>query len=125
MKFVYLVARREFAEHAKTKGFWIGILLMPLFLFLSIRAPIWLHEKGTPVRHFVLVDQSGEFAPVVDAALEWLHQTKVFDALKDYAVRQGLKIPEGATRSVESFSAQGGAGPLLEQLRSNLKPGAP
>ena len=30
MRYAFLVAWREFAENAKTKGFWIGILFMPV-----------------------------------------------------------------------------------------------
>jgi len=55
MKYAVLVARREYVENAKTKGFWIGMFLFPTILFLMIQVPIWLQEKATPVRYFALV----------------------------------------------------------------------
>ncbi len=131
MRFAYLVALREYAENARTKGFWLGIFLLPVILFLSIQAPIWLHEKGTPVRHFVLVDQSAVFDPVVEAALENLHQTKVLTAVKSYAhahATNGRGNPVGSLEeepngAVDSFLRQGGAAGFLQKL--SLKPGAP
>src|SRR5436309_10842312 len=87
MKYAFLVAWREFAENAKTKGFWIGIFIMPLMLSLSIQVPIWLEEKATPVRFFVLVDRSAKYEGAIEAALEKAHQQKVLGALNDYARR--------------------------------------
>jgi len=70
MKYAFLVAWREYAESAKAKGFWLSIFLMPLILLLSIEVPVWLEKKATPTRYYILVDQSGQFAPVIDAALQ-------------------------------------------------------
>jgi ABC-2 type transport system permease protein len=70
MRFVFLVAWREYVENAKTKGFWIGLCMLPLMIFISAKAAVLLGTKGTPVRHYVLVDQSGKFASIVEARLE-------------------------------------------------------
>ena len=37
MRCPLLIARREYVENARTKGFWIGIFMMPAILFLSIQ----------------------------------------------------------------------------------------
>ena len=37
MKYAALVARREYLENVKTKGFWIGIMAFPIFIFLMIQ----------------------------------------------------------------------------------------
>ena len=37
MKYIYLIAWREYAENARTKGFWLGLLLVPAIIFISIR----------------------------------------------------------------------------------------
>ena len=58
MRAAFLVALREYAENAKTKGFWIGIFMLPLLLTASIFFQEKL-EKATPTRNFVLVDRSG------------------------------------------------------------------
>ena len=85
MKYAWLVAWREYAENAKTKGFWLGMFLMPAILFLTAQVPIWLEQKATPIRYFVLVDQSGELAPLIEKHIEDVYQQKVLDALNDYA----------------------------------------
>jgi ABC-2 type transport system permease protein len=70
MKYAFLVAWREYAENAKTKGFWIGLFMFPVIIFASVNVSILLQTKGTPVRHYILVDQSGQFAAVVESRLE-------------------------------------------------------
>ena len=42
MRKIALVARREYMEHVRTKGFWIGVLAFPLILALSVVVPILL-----------------------------------------------------------------------------------
>jgi len=140
MKYALLVAWREFIEGAKAKGFWLGILMMPAMLFLSIQAPIWLEQKATPVRYYVLVDQSGSFAPVVEAALDKAYQRQVFESLNEYA-RKNAASPDSPAmagqapgpsdpeednpRSVENFISSGGKEQFLKQLQPRLKPNAP
>ena len=85
MRYAFLVAWREYAENARTKGFWIGLFLLPVILFLSGYVPVLLERKGRPTRHFVLVDQSGQFEKTVQDALEKRHQRRVFDALREHA----------------------------------------
>ena len=65
MKYIYLIAWREYSENARTKGFWLGLLLVPFIIFLSIQVPVWLQKKGTPTRYYVLADQSGSLAPSI------------------------------------------------------------
>ena len=89
MKFAFLVALREYAENAKTTGFWLGILLVPVIIFFSIQVPIWLETKGTPTRHFVLVDQSGTLASVIESRVERLHQRQVDPRVESTCRHQG------------------------------------
>jgi ABC-2 type transport system permease protein len=70
MRYIFLVAWREYSENAKTKGFWIGLFMFPIIIFISVNVSVLLQTKGTPTRHYVLVDQSGQFASVVNARLE-------------------------------------------------------
>jgi len=141
MKYAFLVAWREYVESTKAKGFWIGIFMMPLMLFLTIQVPILLEEKATPIRYFVLVDQSGTFAQAVDAALERSYQKQVVEALQHYASkyskpgsnwpaaqRATSALPQfdgDSAQSVDAFKSRGGKESFLEQLRPCLKPGAP
>jgi ABC-2 type transport system permease protein len=140
MKYALLVAWREYAESIKAKGFWISIFLMPMMLFLSIQAPIWLEQKATPVRYYVLVDQSKTLAPAIEAALEKNYQRRVLEALGDYSRRYSVPQAnssagsnplgldsegEANPRSTEAFIAKGGKDAALERLKPHLKPDAP
>ena len=49
MRNAFLVALREYVENAKTKGFWIGIFMLPIVLFLSVQVPMLLEKKGAPI----------------------------------------------------------------------------
>ena len=124
MKYALLVAWREYAENAKTKGFWLGMLLVPLIIFASIQVPLWLQKKGTPTRYYVLVDQSESLAPVIEVRLERAYQKQVLAELSDY-VRKHVTGINGADPSLDQFMNQGGEAGYLEKLQPRLKPGAP
>lgn len=138
MKYAILVAWREFAESIKAKGFWISIFLMPAMLFFSIQAPMWLEQKATPVRYYILVDQSKSLAPAIESSLEKNYQRRVLEALGEYSRKYSQ--PNSATnpnplgldgsgeansRSVEAFISQGGQDAALARLKAGLKPDAP
>ncbi len=126
MKYVYLIAWREYAENAKTKGFWLGLLLVPAIVLLSIQVPIWLQKKGTPVRHYILVDQSGSLAPVIESRLDRAHQKQVLAELTEYARKQATFVAGTNTvnPTLEEFIKLGGEAAYLEKLQPRLKPGA-
>jgi len=123
MKYAFLIAWREFAESAKAKGFWIGLFIMPAILFFSIQAPIWLEQKATPVRYFVVLDQSHELGPVIESRIERVYQERVLEALKDYGRKHASASTTLSTASVEDFIAKGGKEAILKTL--DVKPGAP
>ena len=147
MKCALLVAWREYAENAKTRGFWLGLLLFPLILFLSIQVPVLLEQRATPVRYFILVDPSRGLAPAIEAALEKSFQRQMLAALKEYARKNEVPMTtapsegagpagrrpapsladlnEGDALSLETFVAKGGKGFFLAQLGPRLRPGAP
>jgi len=124
MRFAFLVAWREYAENAKTKGFWLGILLVPFIILLSVQVPIWLETKGTPTRYFVLVDQSGLLGPVIATQVERTYQREVWRALKAYA-HKFAGTNAGATPSLDQFIRRGGQEAYLAQLKPELKPDTP
>lgn len=125
MKYIFLIAWREFAENARTKGFWLGLLLVPAIIFISIQVPIWLQKKGAPVRYYVLVDQSGSLAPVIEARLNRAHQRQVLSDLNDYARRFVTGTNNTSPPSLDQFMSQGGEEEHLEKLQRYLKPDAP
>lgn len=125
MKYAFLVAWREYVENARTKGFWLGMLLVPVIIFFSIQVPIWLQKKGTPTRYYALVDQSETLAPVIQSRLERAYQRQVLAELNNYARKHqagadGLNPP-----SLDQFIEQGGQAGYLERLANRLNSDAP
>ena len=104
MRAIFLIALREFAENAKTKGFWIGLFLFPIIIFASIFVQKALDE-ATPTRNYVIVDQSGEYAGVVRETMERRHQADVLSALGEYQVKYAKDQPEKARPDLEAIPA--------------------
>ena len=119
MRYALLIAWREYAENAKTKGFWIGLFLFPVIIMISIQVPTFLEKKGTPTRHFILVDQSGQFDRMITDTLERNHQRKVMQELHDYARKHTpAKASTDAkpTRAAVALAPSGGLDELLREL---------
>jgi ABC-2 type transport system permease protein len=83
MRVTLLIANREYLENVKTKGFWLGVLLVPVIFFgifyLSSRL-----ATATPTRYFVLIDQSGQYESAVDAAIQREHQRRIMQDFMAY-----------------------------------------
>lgn len=107
-----LIAGREYTDNARTKGFWINLVMFPIILFASIKVPQLLEEKAKPTRHFVLVDQSGEFGSVVDAGLERHYQRDVLRKLLEYMQENRKPLPEDA----QGEDSASDAAEMLEQM---------
>jgi ABC-2 type transport system permease protein len=140
MKYAFLVAWREYIENIKTKGFWIGILVFPTILTLTMNVPVWLEKKGMPVRQFVLVDQSGQFERTIESDLASEHRKRVIEALRDYANDFAATVEVVAPVSptagpdltfkaridkVLDNSAGKSTDALLADLQPFIRPGAP
>ena len=85
MRMIRLIAMREFAENVKTKGFWAGILLFPLILGGVFFFQTMLAES-TPTRHYLLIDQSGQYGEAVDAAIRQEQQRRILQAFVEYVL---------------------------------------
>ena len=155
MRNALLVAWRDFAESAKTKGFWIGLLSFPLLILAFIQVPKYLEKKGTPQRYFVFVDQSGAFGEIVSEGLEKSHQRRVLGALLRYGAENASpdragdafektidleKIPAPGSSDAEdmlmqfadanpdalkNFRSGGGMDFLLQRMKPFLREDAP
>ena len=83
-KKAYLVARRELVENMRTKAFWIGILVFPVIITLSIMVPMWL-EKAKEAREYAVIDNSGWLLEAVEERATMPDLEKVFrEALERY-----------------------------------------
>lgn len=66
---VRLVAVREYLSNVKTKGFWIGVLIMPVIFVASVAIPIWI-EKSKDTKVYGVLDETGWLAQEVDARIQ-------------------------------------------------------
>ncbi len=66
MKRALLVASREFIENVRTKGFWLGIMMLPIMLIMIAVIPIIVESTREP-KTFTVIDESGW---LLDASLE-------------------------------------------------------
>jgi len=147
MRYAFLVAWREFGENVKTKGFWIGIFIFPLMIWLSFSVG-GLIEKTKSVRHYVLVDQSGELEEPIHAAMERLHQREVLAAFGKWVQKNSqesrasitaeqlekmpaVDVEEQATKwagdnpeLLDEFLGKGGLDVVMKEVRPKLKDGA-
>ena len=138
MRYTFLIALREYVENAKTKGFWIGIFMLPLMIAVGIGVTALL-ARSEPSRHFVVVDQSGVFGEAIERSLELGHQRAVLQALRQY-VRENARaarrpdvdlsaIPADGgpadPTAVAAFIAAGGQDAFLAQVRGTLDENAP
>jgi ABC-2 type transport system permease protein len=119
MRNALLIAWREFAENAKTRGFWFGILLFPLIWIVGAQVPALLDRKGTPTRNFVLVDRTGRLEPVVEAALGMEERRRVSEAFREWA--SGHLLP-GA--SLPAMAEEFEFGASMQRVRPLLKTNA-
>ena len=138
MRYTFLIALREYVENAKTKGFWIGIFMLPLMIAIGIGVT-GLLARSEPSRYFVVVDQSGGVAEAIEQSVELAHQRTVLQALGRY-VREHARaerrpsidlatIPADGgppdQTAIAAFAAAGGKEAYLARVRGTLEEGAP
>ena len=85
MNYIWRVGWREFAVNARTKGFWLGILLFPVVIVVASTVPVLLAAKGVSTRHFVLVDHDGSFGERIRKDLAARRQGELEEALSAFA----------------------------------------
>lgn len=137
LKRILIIAGREYRHHAKSKGFWITMIAVPLLAFAAGYAPQFF-QQNKPVRHFAVVDPTGAVAPVIDAAIERDTQRRILRALRDYVAaevppeaRQRLLpvyLPQAADATdgdTAAFMSSGGLVKAREMLARVLGPDAP
>lgn len=67
---IFLIARREYLSYVATWGFWLSLASVPFFMVIGASIPA-LIQSSQPVRHYVVIDQTGTgLDNVVQAALE-------------------------------------------------------
>jgi ABC-type Na+ efflux pump permease subunit len=130
MRRALIIARREYRQHLRTRGFWIGLLLIPVIMVVGTVIPSLLDTEhgGDAV---LLADLSGRFQPVIEQALAREYQKTLLRRLSIYTQEYDLH-PEAApvdwgTHSLwysdaeaDAFVAWGGIGAALALLQPIL-----
>jgi len=103
MRYIFQVAWREWKQYVFTRGYLLGLILVPLFMALGLALP-GLLERSQPERNFVLVDPSGAFeGPVVDY-LDLQYQEQVLEALRAWTA---LALDRGKIDDLDEERKQG------------------
>ncbi len=137
MRAILLIAFREYRQYVMTRGFWLSLLMFPIFLGLGATIPQFL-EGASPQRHYVLVDRTGIIEDQVEAAFERDYQRTVLQGLSIYlrgavepeALQQGripplyLTVSVGAAE-VTAFIEAGGIEAALDTVAPYLREGVP
>tara|TARA_R110002072_G_scaffold269868_2_gene429395 strand:+ start:130980 stop:132572 length:1593 start_codon:yes stop_codon:yes gene_type:complete len=95
MRVTLLIAWREYLENVKTKGFWIGVLLVPIVFFMVFHFSSRL-ATATPTRYYMLIDQSGEYAAAVETAIRREHQRRVMQDFMRYLQQNRIDMEGGS-----------------------------
>ena len=109
MKRILLIARREYVAYAKTVGFWLSLLALPLFAVLGGGIPL-LVRSSEPVKTVALVEEGSQATGL--AAV-------VRDALQEDAEKRSARLKEAAGAGQV---AAGRAAAALESPRIRLVP---
>lgn len=64
-----VVARREYLSRVRTKAFWIGTFILPLFMFVVTVVPSLLISKMRGSLDVAVVDETGKVGPALAARL--------------------------------------------------------
>ncbi len=145
MRQVFLIAWHGFIQHATSRAFLFGLLLLPLYMLIGGATPSAsqgpLDALGGSIRHFAVIDKTGMMTPAIDAALERDVIARGLIALSEYAKENTdnevlkEKAPELAAllldgdpqsdAAVAALEARGGVSQTFIDLRPYLKPEAP
>ncbi|HEY9218381.1 MAG TPA: hypothetical protein VIO94_10050, partial [Phenylobacterium sp.] len=85
MRTVLLVAWREFRQVIRTRGFWVGLMVLPVALSVTYFAQrVGGPPEGTA---YMLVDASSRYGEAVRQRMEINHQREVLTELSRYEAR--------------------------------------
>lgn len=84
MKIIRQIAWREMKQYMATRGFWLGILMVPAILGVLRFLPE-ISRSTVPVRHFMVADFEGSYAEPLKAALADFKRDILIGELTEYA----------------------------------------
>jgi len=116
MKLIFRIAIREYLENVKTKGFWIGILLFPLLVWMMIEIPKFLEERGIPTRNLIIIDRSDGLGEIARERIKLLNRQKTLGDLQVHIAKHTADM-----RDQMMDENQVDAVDVLDQLEKGLE----
>ncbi len=88
MRKIFLVALHEYLENVKRKGFWIGIMILPVIYTLMFLVPTWLVKKK-PAQNYAVIDRSGWLLASVNRRIRTGDFTVIFENTAKHVREEG------------------------------------
>jgi len=86
---VLILTKREYLSRIKTKGFWIGTVILPVAMVALMVVPNWLMAKAPSHQELVVVDETGQVGKLLIAELE---KEKVGGQLENRSITFDVKV---------------------------------
>jgi ABC-2 type transport system permease protein len=135
---ILIIARREFLQYVRTRGFILTLFFIPAWFVLGGVLHHVANETKV-LRHFAVVDETGQYGDAIDRALQNDQQRQNFQALAAWVAANtehgvvAQQAPELANllsqdandlSTIARFAAAGGSSGLMPAIRPLLRPGA-
>ncbi len=119
---VVVIARREYLSRVKTKGFWIGTVLLPVLMLAMTILPSLLLARAKSTLRLALVDQTGKVGTTLQAKLEHQAGGDKEDAVPETTeLRSSRNQPPLSTFRVELVEPKADADALRAELDRRVK----
>jgi ABC-2 type transport system permease protein len=134
---ILIIARREFLQYIRTRGFLLTLFFIPAWFVLG---GIFQHvaTETKSLRYFAVVDETGRFTGALDRALTadaerasfrafalWAEANVERDQLRQAPELAALLAGDGNdAATLARFAQDGGSAGLLPKVRPLLRPGA-
>lgn len=112
MKRTLLIARREFLAYARTVGFWLSLLSLPLFGLIGGGIPL-LVRSSEPVREVVLVEEGPQAVGLAKAVQDVMAANA--ERRRDRADEAAEKAQASAGGAVDSKAARDAVANLTKE----------
>jgi ABC-2 type transport system permease protein len=136
MRNALLIARQEFIKYVTRRGFFISILMFPIWIIIVLMVPRW--TSAAPQRTFTIVDRAGGYRAAILESLSREDAERDLAALARYAATNidpsGLERAQPrlarllensqTPHAVTTFQKSGGREAALSAMRPFLKPTA-
>jgi ABC-2 type transport system permease protein len=120
------VARREYRQIARTRAFKLTLVLVPLMIVLMTTITTLIRPPEGDA--FMVLDQTGRFAPAIAQRIEIEYQRNVLGAYKTWRAKgargdEAQVSPWVSDAEAQAFMAQGGADKLIKDVAAQPPPG--